>query len=304
MEIIAADEAYRDQWLEMRVSLWPECPREESNKEISRILTSNRESAVLALADSGEVIGFAEVSTREYVDGCTSTPVGYLEGLYVRQEHRHRGVGARLVEAGEEWSRDRGCSEMGSDTDVGNHASRAAHASAGYREVEEAIHFAKALRDEAPAVAEGPGRGAFVSLREIDDDNVRAVIDLNVADAQRAFVAPNAVSLAQAYATTMVWPRAVYADDAAVGFAMLSDDHERPRYYLWRFMIDRRHQGKGFGRAAMELVEEYVRSRPGGDRLFLSYVPAQGGPEGFYRSLGYEDTGREKGGEREMVKEL
>ena len=98
-----------------------------------------------------------------------------------------------------------------------------------------------------------------------------------------------------------MWVRAVYADDDPVGFAMVSDDDEKPRYYLWRFMIDHRHQGQGYGRAAMGLVHEYVRTRPGGDRVFLTYVPEEGGPEGFYKSLGYEDTGRVHHGEVESV---
>ena len=80
---------------------------------------------------------------------------------------------------------------------------------------------------------------------------------------------------------------------------MLSDDDQQPRYYLWPFMIDRRYQGLG---PRMELVEDYVRTRPGGSRLFLSYVPAPGGPGPFYAACGFEDTGREHGGEVEMVK--
>ena len=140
-----------------------------------------------------------------------------------------------------------------------------------------------------------------VSLRPVDDDNVQAVIDLSVADDQRDFVAPNVKSLAQAFATTKVWVRAVYAEDVPVGFVMLSDDDEKPRYYLWRFMIDAKHQRRGIGREAMGLVHEYVRSRPGGDRIYLSYVPEDGGPEEFYKSLGYEDTGVEHDGELEAV---
>ena len=140
-----------------------------------------------------------------------------------------------------------------------------------------------------------------VSLRPVDDDNVQAVIDLSVADDQHEFVAPNVKSLAQAFATTKVWVRAVYAEDVPVGFVMLSDDDEKPRYYLWRFMIDAKHQRRGIGREAMGLVHEYVRSRPGGDRIYLSYVPEDGGPEEFYKSLGYEDTGVEHDGELEAV---
>ena len=143
-----------------------------------------------------------------------------------------------------------------------------------------------------------------VTLREIDSDNVHAVIDLSVADSQTSFVAPNAVSLAEAFATTQVWVRAVYAGEEPVGFVMLSDDDKKPRYYLWRFMIDEAHQGKGYGKRALGLVHDYVRTRPGGTQIFLSYVPAEGGPEGFYKAYGYVDTGRVEDGEREAVLEL
>lgn len=143
-----------------------------------------------------------------------------------------------------------------------------------------------------------------VTLKPVDDDNVQAVIDLSVSEDQVDFVAPNVKSLAEAFATTKVWVRAVYVGDDPVGFVMLSDDDEKPRYYLWRFMIDANHQGRGIGKRAMALLHDYVRSRPGGDRVYLSYVPAEGGPEMFYKSLGYTDTGVEHGGELEAVLEL
>jgi len=149
-----------------------------------------------------------------------------------------------------------------------------------------------------------PESNATVTLGEVGDDNVQAVIDLSVSPDQSQFVAPNVKSLAQAFATTKVWVRAVYADDDLVGFVMLSDDADKPRYYLWRFMIDQRYQGLGYGRQAMTLVHQYVRSRPAGDRIYLSYVPEDGGPEPFYKSLGYEDTGVERGGELEAVLHL
>ncbi len=148
------------------------------------------------------------------------------------------------------------------------------------------------------------GRTGTVELRVVDDDNVEDIIGLSVSAQQVAFVAPNVKSLAQAFATTKVWVRAVYAGDEPVGFVMLSDDDEKPRYYLWRFMIDHRYQGMGFGGRAMEIIHDYVRARPGGDRIYLSYVPQDGGPERFYKSLGYVDTGREHGGELEAVLEL
>lgn len=140
-----------------------------------------------------------------------------------------------------------------------------------------------------------------VTLRPIDSDNVRLITDLSVSDEQQKFVAPNAVSLSEAYVSTMVWVRAIYLADEPVGFVMVSDDDVQPRYYLWRFMVDARFQGRGIGRSAMQLVHDYVRTRPGGDRVFLSYVPETGGPEDFYKSLGYADTGRIHDGEREAV---
>ncbi len=143
-----------------------------------------------------------------------------------------------------------------------------------------------------------------ISLRPVDDDNVSDIIDLSVAASQTEFVAPNVRSLAEAFAATKVWVRGVYAGEEPVGFAMLSDDDEKPRYYLWRFMIDQRFQGNGYGALALELVHDYVRTRPGGSEIYLSYVPADGGPEGFYKKYGYTDTGRVHDGEYEAVKKL
>ncbi len=73
-----------------------------------------------------------------------------------------------------------------------------------------------------------------------------------------------------------------------------------PRFYLWRFMIDHRHQGCGYGTAAMELVFDRVRSFPEGDELYLTYVPDPDGPRAFYARLGFEDTGVVHGDEHEM----
>lgn len=143
-----------------------------------------------------------------------------------------------------------------------------------------------------------------VSLKEVDDDNVSQIIALSVSEAQSEFVAPNVHSLAEAFATTNVWVRAIYAGEDPVGFAMLSDNADKPRYYLWRFMIDERFQGKGYGAAALDLVHDYVRTRPNGNEIYLSYVPAEGGPELFYKKYGYQDTGRIEDGEREAVKPL
>jgi diamine N-acetyltransferase len=139
--------------------------------------------------------------------------------------------------------------------------------------------------------------GAVVELREVTGETVRAICRLEVAPEQTTFVAPNAVSFAEAYFEPKAWFRAIYADDEPVGFAMLSLDPEKPEYYLWRLMIAAGAQGRGYGRAAVRLLVDHVRTLPGATELLVSWVPADGGPEPFYRGLGFTPTGEIHEGE-------
>jgi len=227
--------------------------------------------------------------------------VGYLEGWWVDPEHRRRGVGIALLEASEQWARDHGATEFGSDAHADNEISRAAHGAAGFAEKRAVLRFHKLIADSADTPA-GVGTEAAITLRKIDGGNVRAVTRLATAPHQRAFVAPNAISLAQYAVADKAWTRAIYADDTPVGYVLIADEEDETyRYFLWRFMIDRRYQGMGFGNAAMELIIEHVRSRPGAVGLATSYVPLAGGPGEFYHRLGFVDTGEEDGGELETV---
>jgi diamine N-acetyltransferase len=136
-----------------------------------------------------------------------------------------------------------------------------------------------------------------VELREVTRETVRRICALTVAPDQNQFVAPNAISIAEAYFSPKAWFRAVYAGDEPVGFLMLSDDVEKREYFLWRLMIADGQQGKGYGRRAIQLLIDEVRTRPGATELKTSYVPGEGGPEGFYRTLGFEPTGEMDEGE-------
>jgi diamine N-acetyltransferase len=138
-----------------------------------------------------------------------------------------------------------------------------------------------------------------VALREITGETVVEICNLSdtLPEQQQRMVAPNAQSIAQAHFEPKAWFRAIYADETPVGFVMLYDDAEEPQYFLWRLMVAGPHQGKGYGRRAMEHLVEYVRTRPGAVELLASYVPIEGGPEGFYRKLGFEPTGQEIDGE-------
>jgi len=154
--------------------------------------------------------------------------------------------------------------------------------------------------------ADAPGPEASVSLREITGETVRSILKLSdqMVPGQERMVAPNAVSVAQAHFSDKAWVRGIYADDTPVGLVMLHMDPDEGSYCLWRLMIAGPHQGKGFGRRAMGLVIDHVRSQPGGKALRASYVPIAGGPEPFYRKLGFEPTGEIHGGEVEILLKL
>ena len=140
----------------------------------------------------------------------------------------------------------------------------------------------------------------MVTLREITEDTLRPFLKMEVSEKQKQFVAPNSVSISQAYFNNTAWFRGIYADDTPVGFVMLSIDREEPEYWVCRLMIDQHQQGNGYGYAAMELILEYVRTLPGAKELKLSYEPGEGDPSGFYRKLGFEETGEMNKDERVM----
>ena len=93
----------------------------------------------------GKLGGFLEAGTRKYAEGCETSPVGYIEGWYVDEDLRERGIGKVLVEAAEEWARSQGLTEMASDTWLDNDVSIQAHLNMGYEETERLIHFAKKM---------------------------------------------------------------------------------------------------------------------------------------------------------------
>lgn len=140
----------------------------------------------------------------------------------------------------------------------------------------------------------------IVTLREITAANRFAVESLAVTEHQTAYVDGVADSLAEAAATpgACPWYRAVYLAEEPVGFVMISDGApDGPAqflgpYYLWRLLIDSRWQGQGLGTAALDLVVDYLRGRPGADTLLTSVVPGPHSPMGFYLRYGFTATGR------------
>ena len=147
-----------------------------------------------------------------------------------------------------------------------------------------------------------------IRLADVTRDTVAAVCRLDAGDGGKQ-VAPNAVSIAQAHFQGEAWFRAVYDDELLVGFVMLYDptlvdSPGEPDFFLWRLMIDRSHQGKGHGRAAVEALVEHVRTRPGAQRLLVSHVKSADRLSRFYQSLGFRYTGVEDDGELVMERTL
>lgn len=143
--------ADRDFVVEMRALLWPESSREEQAREfdawLARGSAGTLPSAIFVSQDAdGMLTGFLEVSLRSHADGCDiEQPVGYVEGWFVREGFRGRGIGAELMRASEDWARGLGCTEMASDALIDNEASQNAHQALGFAEVDRCVHFRKSL---------------------------------------------------------------------------------------------------------------------------------------------------------------
>lgn len=132
----------------LAVKLWPELSKEELTGEFAAFLKSD-ESAVFLAKEDGKDIGFAHCQLRqEYVEGTKSSPVGYLEGIFVEEAAQRRGIGRTLVSVCEQWAVQKGCREFASDCELDNTESLRFHLEVGFAEANRLICFAKKLADE------------------------------------------------------------------------------------------------------------------------------------------------------------
>jgi len=149
-----------------------------------------------------------------------------------------------------------------------------------------------------------------VGLREVTRDTVRTICDLKVSKEQEQFIASNSISIAEAHFSNEAWFRAVYADETPVGFVMLArvPKEERARlgtHFLWRFMIDERYQGRGYGRKALESVMQHLKEESNANALHTSCREGKGAPKRFYKKMGFKETGEKlDNGERIMKLKL
>ena len=139
-----------------------------------------------------------------------------------------------------------------------------------------------------------------VTLREVTSENVRSICELSVNEEQKAYVAPSAIAVAEACYSREDWLQAIYADETPVGLAVVNVKPQQARFFLWRFMVDARYQRSGYGRRAMILLIEQVKTKPNNGEFFTSVVPGDHCPQGFYENLSFQLTGEWYEGEALM----
>ncbi|QDH36433.1 aminoglycoside 6'-N-acetyltransferase [Porphyrobacter sp. YT40] len=148
MNIIAADSTHLPQWARLRISLWAWDTVEDHQEEAEELYLSGNpdRTAFVALDDDQVVVGFAEATIRrDYVEGCDTSPVVFLEGIYVDPTWRKRGVARALSNAVAEWGTGRDAKEYASNALLDNVGSHAFHAAIGFSETERVVFFKRPL---------------------------------------------------------------------------------------------------------------------------------------------------------------
>jgi len=134
-------------WLEMRLALWSDATADEHRGHMAILLAQPERFLQLMVYDeNGRPVGFIEGSLRsDYVNGTESSPVGFVEGIYVAPTWRRKGIARQLYAAIADWAKARGCRELASDALVDNEISQRAHRALGFRETERVVYFTKVL---------------------------------------------------------------------------------------------------------------------------------------------------------------
>lgn len=134
-------------WLTLRLALWPHSSQQEHLAEMASFIAKpERYVQFVAYSESRLPVGLIEASLRyDYVNGTETSPVAFLEGVYVVTELRRQGIAARLVATVAEWAQSKGCAEFASDTLIDNEVSQTVHQALGFEETERVMFFRKVL---------------------------------------------------------------------------------------------------------------------------------------------------------------
>ncbi|CCN46170.1 putative Acyl-CoA N-acyltransferase [Vibrio nigripulchritudo MADA3029] len=137
-----------------------------------------------------------------------------------------------------------------------------------------------------------------MKLEKVNRENLREVLNLELADSQQGIVSSNAVSMAQAGLHPYYQPRAIVVDNQIVGFIMYSEwrdaawakEEKLGEFYIFRVMVDKEHQGKGYARQAMKATIEEIKQQ-GASTIHIGYSESNNAAQGLYKSLGFVETG-------------
>lgn len=132
----------------------------------------------------------------------------------------------------------------------------------------------------------------MVELRAVTKDNLEEVLNLNILEHQKTFVSSTAISLAQAYVyRETAFPFAVYADNIVVGFIMLGYYEVRKQYTLWKFLIDKNQQNKGYGKEALKQAIKYLKDTFDVSEIYTGVALGNEIAKHLYKSIGFKETG-------------
>ncbi|MFF2483105.1 aminoglycoside 6'-N-acetyltransferase [Paenibacillus sp. NPDC058071] len=144
--IIPVDDSVMGEFVAMALELWSDNDEKTFTAEMADTLADPEHHAAFLYAVDGHYIAFVLLSIRsDYVEGSDSSPVGYVEGIYVKPPHRLKGISKELVRRGERWTKEKGCVQMGSDIEQGNDASYQFHLKAGFKEANRISCFIKTI---------------------------------------------------------------------------------------------------------------------------------------------------------------
>ncbi len=133
-------------WIALRKRLWPEASDADLRAASDELLASKESLVLIGRADRGAIVAFAEATLRrDYVNGCSTSPVAFLEGIFVEPEWRRQRIARRLCEEVEAWAAERGCSEFASDTLIDYVDSQRVHEALGFAETERVVYYRKEI---------------------------------------------------------------------------------------------------------------------------------------------------------------
>ena len=139
------DKKHFPEWCQMRDGLFTGLDDNFHQQEMSLIFDAKDRTCFMAYNNNNEPIGFIELSLRNLVDGCLSSPVGYIEGIYLQPKYRNAGMGRQLVNWAETWFKKKGCVEMATDAELDNLDSQKFHEGIGFQETYRIVQYKKSL---------------------------------------------------------------------------------------------------------------------------------------------------------------